>query len=44
MDKLTEKDIENLIYNIPEVSDDEFSDDMNDDELFISLQNQVRIF
>jgi len=44
MNKLTEPDIENLIYNIPDVSDDEFSDVMSDDDLFTSLIDHVRTF
>ena len=44
MNKLTEQDIENLIYNIPDVSDDEFSDVMSDEELFTPLIDHVRTF
>jgi len=44
MNKLTEQDIENLIYNIPDISEDEFSDIMSDDELFASLIDRVRTF
>lgn len=40
MKKLTEQDIENLIYNIPDVSDEEFSDE----ELFTPLIDHVRTF
>lgn len=41
MNNLTDQDIEQNIYNIPDISDDDFSDEMNDDELFVSLIDHI---